>query len=113
MAAWTSTSSGSRTITTRCAVARAGEGAAVDIGPPSGGGERGQGHRPDGEAHKEEAAEAVEQEQVLGDLLAVAVDDPDRREGHEPVERVHLGDLPPVEGDERDAERHLDGDRDL
>lgn len=63
-------------------------------------------HRPDGQAHDEQAAAAVEQVEPVLELLAVAVDDADRDDPREPVEQVQIRRLHVL-----DVEQHHPEDR--
>jgi len=69
--------------------------------------------RPDGEAHQEQPAQAVEQVDAVPQPVAVRVDDPDGGHGDGAVEDVELRHLQVLPSGEADAQPHLDEQRAL
>jgi probable blue pigment (indigoidine) exporter len=70
-------------------------------------------HRPDGQAHDEQAAEAVQQVEPALELLAVAVDDADGDDRREPVEQVQIWSLDVLHVEQHDTEHRLHEDGQL
>ena len=69
-------------------------------------------HGSDAEPHEEQTAKAVEQVGLVLELVAIAVNDCDRHDGHESVERMECRKLKlvPVDHDDPKSDLNKDGE---